>query len=106
MDPDEHSYSFSDERYVCAACVSDLVLAHEIEGALESATCSYCGAPNAADISVVLDAIEQAITSEHTDPAEELPFESAEGGYQGTVLTGWDVVESLDEWTECEDLVA
>jgi hypothetical protein len=88
----------SDEAYVCADCFDDPGIREFIEATADSQTCSFCGKttdkPIAAALSTVVEYIEACVEHEYTDPADCLPFESAEGGYQGEV---WTSAELLDE---------
>lgn len=104
---DQQSRGFSPppDRFVCPACVTDAHLSRALSTELEECACSYCGAPWAADISVLLDELSDVIRAGYTDPAEELPYDSREGGYQGQVYTGSDLVAELDEWTDNEELL-
>ena len=93
------------DAYVCPNCVTDDILRNSIQGAIESEPCSYCGTEQSAPISVVLDAILDVIQAEYTDPVEQLPWDGRDGGFQGAVIDGDDVVHALDEWTECDELL-
>ncbi len=57
----------------------------------ESKECSFCGAtadePIAAPFDDVVEHIAGCIGRHYTDPANTLPYESAEGGYQGTTYS-------------------
>jgi hypothetical protein len=68
-----------------------------IENNAEKTECSYCGTtsdnPIAAHMDEVIDLIVRSIRADWTDPANVLPYESAEGGYQGTV---YDTDELFD----------
>ena len=94
-------------RDVCVRCVTDSFLKAALQSASdESRLCSYCGLGGAANISVLLNGIGEAIMADYTDPVEELPYESREGGYQGDVYRGHEILEVLDPWTNCDDLYA
>jgi hypothetical protein len=94
------------DRFVCPACVTDPYLARGLADETEDVPCSYCGADQAAEITVLLDAISNTINTYYTDPANELPYETREGGYQGEVLLGTELVaDILDTWSECDNLV-
>ena len=73
-------------RYVCPACVTDRYLAEALAAELEDEPCSYCDAAKAAHISVICDEISKTIPLDYVDPAEVLPYDSSEGGYQGVLL--------------------
>ena len=100
MEQEEAGYSqMPGERYVCSACVTDRFVIEELEGSLEDEACSYCGTVPSADLVVLLDQIADCITTEFEDPANSLSYVSREGGYQGVVDDGYDVVMDLDPWS-------
>lgn len=93
------------ERYVCPACVTDRFVIEELEGSLEDEACSYCGTAPSADLVVLLQQISDYLTSEFEDPVHSLVYVTREGGYQGAVDDGYDIVMNLDEWSDREDLI-
>jgi RES domain-containing protein len=72
---------------VCAQCFTDEAIRQFIEGQATATTCDYCGRsadqPIAAEMDDVLEVIANGIFVEWSDAVDELPYESAEGGYQG-----------------------
>lgn len=98
-------YSLREDFYVCPRCVTDQYLASLLAASLEDEPCSYCGAAKAASISLICEEIREYIMVNYVDPAEELPYEGREGGYQGDVLgTSQIVAYELDSWTDCDEL--
>src|SRR3972149_6513608 len=95
LEHQERGYTAPDERFVCAGCVTDPHLSAVLAEWRGEHRCSYCGAPGAAEIEVLLDEIGDAILATHTDPVHELPYETREGGYQGVVTDGSDLVFEL-----------
>jgi len=94
------------DKSVCVGCVSDHILVALVEDRLTDTACAYCGTPGAAPVEVILEAVSDAIGAEYTDPVHELPYESREGGYQGVVEDGSQLVWDLfEEWIENKDLV-
>lgn len=91
-------------KFVCHDCVEDQHLEQLLAEHEHEAECSYCGADDAADISVLLDAIQEAMSVDYTDPAEELPYDGSEGGYQGSSVNGSELAAHFDDWTQDEDL--
>ena len=87
-------------RYVCASCVTDAHLAKVLTDKSDSHGCSYCGSLKAAPIDVLLDEIVGVIVEDYDDPADELPYESREGGYQGIVYDNYEILDELDPWTD------
>jgi hypothetical protein len=106
FDQPHRNYSLPDEElFVCPVCTSDEYLRSILTAKLERAECSYCGANPAAPFAVLLDALDSAVMHSYADPAEELPYCGAEGGYQGATYDGSELVESyLDDWTDCDEL--
>ena len=97
-------YRLSNGRYVCRSCVTDHSLSAILEAASEEMSCSYCESKKAANLSVLIDEIMDAIREDYDDPADELPYDGKEGGWQGTVYDNWEILDELDDWTDCEDL--
>jgi DNA-directed RNA polymerase subunit RPC12/RpoP len=93
------------DKYVCPRCVTDTVLAATLEENSENIPCSYCGRQPAAALDVLVEAVTGAIGWEHTDPVNELPYESREGGYQGVVYDGSELVHNMDDWTDDQALL-
>jgi hypothetical protein len=98
----EQGWHFTGDKYVCASCFDDYALKSFIENNAEKTECSYCGAtsgnPIAAHMDEVMDLIMRSIKADWTDPANVLPYESAEGGYQGAV---YDTNEVFDYMCGC-----
>jgi hypothetical protein len=93
------------DKYVCPGCITEPILAEAVRQQADDEACSYCGASPAAPIDVVIDAVTEVLEFEYTDPANELPYESREGGYQGTVYDGDELVYDMTPWTENEALL-
>ncbi|MBI3775435.1 MAG: RES domain-containing protein [Gammaproteobacteria bacterium] len=79
---------YSIDAFVCPDCVEDDFLRILIRDNAESNACDYCGATVqqniAAPIDVITEAVARAVHANFADPAEAgVPYESAEGGYQG-----------------------
>ena len=104
VEANERGYWIPDDRLVCANCVANHLLKDLLRGESIRVDCSYCGSEMAAPIKVLLDEISEAAFSGFTDPANELPYESREGGYQGEVLESWEVIEYIGHWTDDEKL--
>ena len=89
---------FDENKFVCADCFEGPTLKEVISDGAEAHSCSYCGTSSevkiASRITDVAWHIRECIDREYTDPANELPYESREGGYQGTV---YDTDELLFE---------
>lgn len=83
-------------KYVCASCIEDPALRDVVQGSLSSRKCDYCGktAQNeiSCELNIITDYMENLIEEEYCDPADELSFNSKEGGYQGECLDTEDLL--------------
>lgn len=98
----------SASKYVCAKCVEDDALKLIVEDNLCSDECDYCGETSeehiAAELSDVTEHMAICIAQQYTDPANELPYESKEGGYQGESLDAYDLFEDIGLYLEDDTL--
>lgn len=102
----ERGYSSPMADFVCADCVSNPFLKEVLRSeAFSEAVCDYCDGVGAAPIELVLNEISDAAFSGFTDAANELPYESREGGYLGEILESWDILATIGDWTENERLL-
>jgi hypothetical protein len=96
----------ADDKSVCADCFRDESLRAVVADAIGDETCSFCGATSedgvAAPLEAVVDHVSQCIHQHYEDAANSLPYESAEGGYQGPALDTWEVLDEMG----LEDAVA
>lgn len=94
-------------HFVCGKCFKDYALAAVVKKNAVRKTCDYCGRRRrtafAADLSVVVEHMYRRICRDYTHPAAELRYESAEGGFQGEVLDGDDLLRG-HEFTESDEL--
>lgn len=91
----EHSQSTNEQ--ICARCVSDDDLKRWIS-ASPKGWCSFCDAD---DVGVVgfeefLSCVETVIRQHFSQAVDDLPYDSGEGGYQGTTFDTEDVLEYLE----------
>jgi len=104
----ELGYSLVGEKFVCPECFEDYAIKEFIEAHASSDECSYCGKtgdePIAAHMDDVLAYIAEGIGSEWNMPEAELPYESREGGWQGQVYDGQELIEAIDIRTNTDDL--
>ena len=96
------------DKYVCSQCINDEFIKDFIAENAVSKKCSYCDNESkeliSADISEVASFIEDGLRSEYREAVECLPWESAEGGWQGTTYETYDIL--TDEiGLESEELI-
>jgi hypothetical protein len=95
---ESQGWSFIGDKFVCTKCVDDYALARFIRDNAVEKHCDYCGRTSksktiAAPIDDVMVEISQGIYSEWRHPDNVgVPYESAEGGYQGTVIDSYDLI--------------
>lgn len=84
-------------KYVCVKCIEDESLRRTVADAVESNGCTFCGTeakdPIAAPLEILVEHINNGLLNHYEDPVDALPYESAEGGYQGTT---WDTGDLAD----------
>jgi hypothetical protein len=102
----DQGFHFVGDKYVCAGCFGDYAIQKFVDDNAEAKTCSYCGNSSswliAGHMDTVMAFILEGIEFEWGDPDnEEVPYETAEGGYQGKVIASYDLI--TDEiWDELE----
>jgi hypothetical protein len=96
---------------ICSDCLADIYLSNFARSHAAEKRCSYCGRKGDRPISVEFDEIAEVILSgiktEWTDPANELPFESAEGGYlfQDDILNTTELLSDVLRVSDNSDFV-
>jgi hypothetical protein len=97
------------KKYVCGKCFEDNCIKDFIKENAVSKKCSYCEDISeeyiAADISEVANFIEAGLKSEYGDAAECLPWDSAEGGWQGTTYDTYDLLDEAELGIGHEELI-
>lgn len=83
---------------VCADCFSDVGLKDFVRDHADATQCSFCGTTArddiAAPLSDVIDHMLLCVARDYNDPDNAgMVYESAEGGYQGTVWDTYDFVQ-------------
>lgn len=105
----EQGYDSDIGTFICSYCIKeDGIKAFIIKNATTAtSTCSYCNNTNlkACNMDLVVGYIHECITKEWTDPANELPYQSAEGGYQGEVLDTYDLLRQLGANVDDESIL-
>lgn len=97
----------SGEQFVCSDCIADPFLEEKLKIEAVDQACSFCGASPSADLLVLLGEIEDFLKTEYEDPVHSLPYDSREGGYQGVVETGYELIlDLLGPWFNSEDALA
>lgn len=95
--------------HVCGKCLMNDTLAEFVEDSAIETKCDFCGQEKdsafAASLDDVIEHIAECVAEEYTDPAEELPYETREGGWQGEVFNGWDLMQEIDFEVESEELL-
>jgi hypothetical protein len=87
-------------KNICEQCVTNSALKHVVTDNLDADKCEYCGRTGeaiAADTDYVMERIGASFETEYTEPVEELPYETAEGGYQGDWFDTWELYYRLGE---------
>ena len=93
-------YKSHDSEFVCGACFNDEGLLDFCANHAESKDCDFCGAkgsePIAAPLDEVIEHINSCVHQHYDDPANAgLPYETAEGGYQGATYSTDEVFSEL-----------
>jgi len=99
------------DKYVCGQCFDDEFIEGFIAENARSKVCSYCGNESkeviAAKISDVASFIEEGLRSEYGDAVESLPYETQEGGFQGTTYHTYELLtDEAELGVENEDLLS
>ena len=91
------------DDHVCAYCFGDDALKDFVEANAVRESCTFCGIqgnhPIAAPFLEVIAHMSDYLAREYDTAENSLPYESAEGGYQGTV---WTTYELLTDQLELE----
>lgn len=109
----EQGYNSDIETSICPDCINENGLRDFIiqNSSTAFSTCSYCNNTNVktCNMGKVIGYIHDCIEKEWSDPANELPYQSAEGGYQGEVLDTrellWNLGISVDDESIIDDIV-
>ena len=105
MDQLEKGYTAPADLFVCQACLADQYLS-EILTPLPRKCAVATVIVQVRHISILIDEIMAAIREDFGDPTNELPYDSKEGGWQGSVYDNYEILDQLDHWTDRDDLVA
>jgi hypothetical protein len=96
---DEYGYPSDPDSDVCADCFEDEGLKNYVNAHANSRKCSFCGAKSKRDIAAPLhelvEHMRSCLAQDYDNPDDAgMVYESAEGGYQGTI---WDTYEFV-QW--------
>ena len=90
---DSGVYEHEDD-YVCADCFDDDGLKNFVKADAKNKDCTFCGAqgdhPIAAPFLNVIEHMSNCLAREYDIAENCLPYEGAEGGFQGTVWTTYE----------------
>src|SRR5437868_315212 len=109
MEWEERGITPGEDGNVCTHCIGDTALSQFITDNATALACDYCdrtsATPFACALSDVVEEMADAINEEWTDPANELPYDGREGGYEGSeVLDAWELLEEVGLEPEGEEL--
>lgn len=94
-------YQGEDDKHVCAKCIHDKYLRKMIRSNLDSNECTYCKRKSKNLIATALcnlvELIFKGIQSEWEHPVDVLGYDSAEGGWLGTVYDTYDLSEYIEK---------
>lgn len=83
-------------NYVCARCFDDGALKEFVEAHAVRKICTFCGTQGddhiAAPFLEIIEHMSDSLTREYDTAENHLPYESSEGGYQGTVWTTYELL--------------
>ncbi len=90
----------SNDEFVCGECFGDQGMKDFCSNHAERTECDFCDAtgdePIAAPLDEVIDHIKATIYRYYDDPANSgLPYESAEGGWQGQTWCTYEIFDEL-----------
>lgn len=96
----ERGFSSNEGQFICMDCIDEYGLKQFIKDHYTHNECSYCDENNeqvvACELDIVMEYIVRSIGLEWGDPASEgLPYETREGGWQGTVLDNWELFDEI-----------
>lgn len=94
IDSQLYSAYSSEQRDVCVRCFDDDDLKAFIRGFDARGRCSFCKARNVAVVPLreMASHIHGFMEANYSKAADDLPYESREGGYQGSTYTTWEVL--------------
>lgn len=100
QEDEDRGYYLSNNQLVCSNCIDEYGIKSFIEENASNSECSYCqengSNTKSCNIDLVVEYILNCVRSEWGDPNNEgLPYETREGGWQGSVCDTWDLLSNL-----------
>lgn len=101
IEEQERGWSSFNNKFACTECFGDPDIRKFIRNTASEHECSYCGdsstdEPIAADMNEIMELIMEGIRLEWADPNDAgMPWETAEGGWLGTVLDNDDLFDEI-----------
>src|SRR5689334_11407217 len=93
---------------VCSRCIEERWLAAHIRANATEDECDYCGRKATRPIAVLVDdlmpQIREGIDALYEDPANNVSYESAEGGYQLQTIDAYEVLEDVGLGVDSDSL--
>ena len=90
---------FGKGGFVCAACIGDPAFADFIRENADEFRCGYCGSsadlPIACSLGDVAEFMAEIIAEEWCSADNELPWDGREGGFQGDICSGSELLETI-----------
>lgn len=80
------------DKFICLTCLDDKTLGRLVGELITGQNCSYCNIREGVSTDIIQEHVLDAIEFRYQDPAHEVPYESREGGYQGNLRDGADLV--------------
>lgn len=92
---EEGRFSVDQDIIVCVDCFENYAIKEFIKDNDTNMACSYCETENeSCSLHVVMGHIMCCIHTVWSDPANVLPYETREGGWQGNVYDSRDIIDS------------
>ncbi len=100
MEQEERGF-YEIEGNICSNCLSNPTLKELVQETASSHKCDFCGAKSEIEIAAPLDCIMETImlglTFDWSTPDDEgVSYESAEGGYQASLSTTYDILADYE----------
>lgn len=95
MQEEEQGWSFTEKR-ICSRCIKEPYLKAFIKtSATDEHPCSFCKRRPSTDLDDVLEIIGNTVADYYNRAVNEAPYETAEGGYQGSTYDTWELMSAI-----------